>query len=467
MRSGIILSQLTLSRPWARFRYRLGEVRWARAIRSGLRPAAERNLTERNIRYLYIEVFWAALFSAVFSFNTTYVLRLGATNQMVGLLSSLPSLFAVFLMVPSARFLETKSNRGPWLHAGLFIGRLVFWGMVLIPWLVKSHQAEWLVALLILRTIPITFFNTGFSPLMADVVPERRRAHVFSTRSIISSATVAAATFAAGLWLDAASSRGWAPFPLNYQIVYIVGSIGALTSALFVSRVKGPPTPVLPREPRPARERLNLRASLTTFRKELSTNRAFARLILNTLFLNLGAWVAMPLYTILYVRRLGASDGWIGLNSTLANVGVIAGYALFRRVINRWGDSRTLLLTVLPAATFPLLVGLFPDLRLILVWQVVLNFLASGLNLSHTNIFYKSCPQERRASYMAIYSTVINVGAFVCPMIGVALAELIDLRWVIVGGGVARLLGAAMFLVLPVDVEDAHAPKEDVHDDQE
>ena len=48
---------------------------------------------------------------------------------------------------------------------------------------------------------------------------------------------------------------------------------------------------------------------------------------------------------------------------------------------------------------------------------------------------------------MAIYSSVMNVGAFVCPMLGVALADTIDIRWVLIIGGVVRLLGAMLFWV--------------------
>ena len=47
-----------------------------------------------------------------------------------------------------------------------------------------------------------------------------------------------------------------------------------------------------------------------------------------------------PLYVLFFVRELKASDGWIGLNSTLANVGVIIGYAFWRRWIHKLGYQR-------------------------------------------------------------------------------------------------------------------------------
>ncbi|MGC9348348.1 MAG: MFS transporter [Anaerolineae bacterium] len=450
---------LPMGLAWPRIRYRLRDAFWARArpfrLRAGRSPR-ERTEIDRNIQYLYVEIFWAAIFSAVFAFNATYALRLGATNQMVGWLSSIPSLFAMVMMVPAARFLEGRTHWGPWMVVSLVMGRFGFLLAAFIPWLFPDRAAEVVIYLFMLRTIPITFFNTGFSPLLADVLPARDRARVFANRSIISSAVTAVTAFLAGRWLDAAVDWTWAAFPLNYQLLYVVGGISALTSAYFVSKIKPPVRDVaddrgkqIPGSAK--RERLTLarlRGTMKTIAKE---RQAFLRLITNTLIFNLGAWLVMPLYTILFVRQLNASDSWIGLNSTLANLGVIAGYAFWRRGVNRLGDHRALRLTVPLAASYAFLVAFFPNLSLILVWGILINLINSGVNLSHTNVFYQVCPEERRASYMAIYSSVMNAGAFVCPMIGVALSEVMDIRWVLLIGGMVRLLGAFMFHIWRID----------------
>ncbi|MGC9522487.1 MAG: MFS transporter [Anaerolineae bacterium] len=447
-------------RIWAGLRYRLAEVPWARSLRLRLRAGAygggaradsTRSEVERNVRYLYIEIFWAAIFSAVFAFNATYALRLGATNQMVGWLSSLPSLFAMFLMIPAARFLESRDNPSPWMVGSLALGRAGFLMAALVPWLFPKRAAEVIIALFVVRTIPITFFNTAFSPLLADVIPTRDRSRVFANRNIIMSATTAAVTFLAGKWLDAALQLEWAAFPLNYQLLYVIGGSAALISAFFVSKVRAPDRTATRLKPAPKRPQVRLRDLRKVFRAIVTERRDFALITVNTLIFNLGAWLVMPLYTILFVKELGASDGWIGLNSTLANLGVIAGYALWRPWIARLGDNRALRLSVPLAASYAFLVALFPNLTLILVWGILINLINPGVNLAHTNVFYRVCPEERRASYMAIYSSIMNAGAFVCPMIGVALAEVMDIRWVLAIGGIVRLLGGLLFHVWRIE----------------
>ena len=434
----------------ARFRHRLGSVQWKRIPWTVFHGPRLANQAERNIWYLYVEVFWAAVLSAAAAFNATFAVRLGASNAMIGWLSSIPSLIAVFLLIPAARFLESRSRRAPWLWGSLFVARLGYGLVAVLPWVMVAHRAEGLVWLLIAITAPATVFNAGFNPLLADVVPERDRARVFANRSIISSAAVAVLTLLAGRWLEAAASIRWAAFPANYQVMYIVGFAASLLGLASLVRIRAPSSKVVQRQPK----RRTAKVSLTQLRAMFAEHRDFVRMIANTMVFDLGAWLVGPLYILLFVRELGATDGWIGLNSTLANLGVVAGYSLWRRWIRRLGYNRTLLITLPLAASYAFLVGLFPNLTAILVWGVLINLVNPGVNLSHFNILLKLCPDDRRASYMAIYSTMMNVGAFVCPMIGVALSELWGVRTVLLVGGGIRLAGASMFYIFRVRVPE-------------
>ena len=216
---------MSISYLLTRIRYRLGSIQWRRGLWVIFHGPTLYTQTERNIWYLYLGAFWAALLSAAAAFNATFAMRLGASNTMIGWLSSIPSFFAMFLLIPSARFLETKANRAPWVWGGLFIARLGYGLVAVLPWLLAAHQAEAMVWLLIAISIPSTFFGAGFNPLLADVIPERDRARVFANRNIIASSAVALLTFLAGRWLEGSTRLGWTAFPVNYQAMYIVGFI--------------------------------------------------------------------------------------------------------------------------------------------------------------------------------------------------------------------------------------------------
>jgi MFS family permease len=455
IRDGLHHWQLLLVRFFAGLHYRLREVRLSDLVRRPRIVGRLRDKTDRNIWYLYVEVFWAGIFMAVIAFNATYALRLGASNAMIGWLSSVPALLAIAVLVPAARLLETKSNRAPWLRGSLYLGRAAFIGAALSPWVIRGRVAEAVVAVLILRTIPMTFYSAGFEPLLADVVPLRDRALVVSTRNIIQGVTIAACTFLFGKWLDVAAGIPWAVFPVNYQLLYIVGTVAGVLSAYFVAQIEVPETPVIARTRVKRKAPARLRTLSDTVRAAARENRDFFRMMTNTFVFNFGAWLLGPLYIIFFVNQLRASDGWVGLNTTLAQIGVIFGYLLWRRVMDRRGISWTLRFTVPLSAGYAFLVAFFPNLNLILIWGILINLVNSGLNLSHGTALYLLCPAERRASYMAIFSTISNVGAFVAPMLGVALSAAIDIRWILLIGGVIRLLGAGLFHLFPIRTMEA------------
>ncbi|MDF1514238.1 MAG: MFS transporter [Anaerolineae bacterium] len=455
-----------LVRNWSRLRYYVRGTQISQRMRDSIRKPFVRTSREQNrllrkeidqnIRYLYLDVFWAAIFMAVMAFNVTYALRLGASNQMIGWLSSIPSLFAMLMMLPSARFLERRKNQSLWINRSLLIGRFLFLGVALVPWIFRRYQAELVIWILILRSIPMNFFSAGFSPLLARAIPARDRARVLGNRSIINSAVVAVSTYLLGIWLDAGGKISWANFPLNYQVMYILGAAAALVSVYYVSRLSVPQQEVKQTQDKPnKKQKISLIKAVADFRQSTKDNRAFVRMVINTLVFNLGAWFVMSLYTIFFVKELQASDGWVGLNTTLANIGVIAGNLLWRRIIAKVGDQRALLLSLPLSASYAFLVALFPNLSWILVWGILINLVNPGVNLSHYNILVDSCPEDRMASYLAIFSTIMNVGAFVSPMLGIALSELIGVTWVLIIGGSIRLFGALLFFIWKVDEKQA------------
>jgi len=66
-----------------------------------------------------------------------------------------------------------------------------------------------LVWLLVLFNTPAQFFTVGWNAMLADVVPEVRRANVFAVRYATSAIAITGGVFAAGIWL------GHARFPAN------------------------------------------------------------------------------------------------------------------------------------------------------------------------------------------------------------------------------------------------------------
>jgi MFS family permease len=422
--------------------------RWLAGLVPWLRPAAL-PLEERNARYLEIEIFWAAFLSAAAAFNAPFALRMGASNSQIGLLSSIPALIALLVTIPSGQFLRTRARRMPYLFWSLLIHRLGYLLALLIPLLPAETQGPAWIWTLIIFTAPASFFNVGWSSMLADVIPDADRARVFSNRSILGALGVTVGVFLAGRWLQDVI------FPVNYQALYGVGFVFGLVSLYYILKVQVPDSVV----PQDSGSAVSVTAMWRTAREAFTAHPDFTRIVVNTLLHGVGLWMIGPLYVLYFVRVLGASEGWLGLNGMVANLAPVLGFALWRRGVARWGENRVLIWTIGLVGFYPLLVAASPHLMVILVWTALQGVIAPGASLSHFPMLLKICPAEARPVYLGLYTTIMNIGAFVMPLIGVYLADRVGIVPMLIAGGVICLLGSSLFRWRPLRTPDSLAAR--------
>jgi len=397
---------------------------------------------ERIIALLYLDIFAASILAAAVNFNGAFALRLGASNALIGLMSALPALITMLGMVPASAVIVRRGARWPVMLRSLFATRVLLFGVVLIPWLVPaSHQAVVLVGLLTFRFLTVLLFSAGFDSVLADIVPPRLRAQVFSWRNILSTAAVIIALLLIRPWLQ------WAPFPLNYQVVYLVGGLGGLVSMWFLTRMKVPPT-------EQAASGQARRFSLATIGEAVRERPQYVRFLINTMVGNLGAFLATPLYIIFYVRALHASDAWIASSTLVANIAAMLGFVIARRLLPRFGEGLLLRVTWPLTGLLPLLIGLSGSLHAVLAIIFWYQLVTPVLNLSHYNMLLDVCPQGQRPTYISVFSSLNNALAFVLPMVGVALADTIGPAAGLVISGAIWMVGGLLFSLWPVRVAD-------------
>jgi len=420
--------------------------RWTRRAQS-LFVSHATTTTERNAHYLATEIFWAAILSAAAAFNAPFAMRLGATNAEIGLLSSIPALLAIVVTIPAGQFINRQARRLPLLVWSLFLHRLGFLLAIFVPWLPVPHKGTVLIWLLILFTAPAHFFNVGWGAMLADVVPEVDRARLFALRNILAASAVTGGVFVAGWWLERTA------FPLNYQLMYLVGFLASLVSLYYILQLKVPEAVIAPRP----RQQVSPRSLWRGAREAFNGQPDFVRLVINTLAHGLGLWMIGPLYVIYFVRTLGATEGWLGLNGTLANLTPILGFYLGQRAIVRWGENRVLKWGISVIGVYPLLVALTPNLTPILAWTALNGLIAPSVNLSHYAMLLKICPEGQRPVYLGVYTTIMNLGAFAMPLLGVELANRFGITPILVAGGILCLAGSSLFRIRPLQTPDSLA----------
>jgi MFS family permease len=401
------------------------------------------NLSD-NSWYLCVEVFWASIYASGLSFAGAYAIRLGASNSAVSLLSSVPALSAAVLLLPFGHFQQSLARPSRWILISLLIARAGTLLYVLAPWLhVGAITAgAWFVFFFSLLTIPNNFFNLGFVPFLARVLPEHDRADTFAARNVLGGAVGSVCTYGFGLWLV------WAAFPGNYQAMFAFGIVTALLSCLYLFKVRIVEIPRV--TARVSTDWRTFFSEWLAFFKASWRVRPFWQITLNTFLYAVGMWAAGPLLLLYYVRTLGASDAWLGLLASVTNLSAIFGYLFWQRVIRRWGEGKTLRYTIIAMGVYPLLVGAIPSLTAILVVALLNGVVTAGVNLTHLNTFLTAIPEGEAHNYTALHQTLMNVGAFICPTIGILLANQLGFAPVLIGCGVLAILGGFSFWVWPV-----------------
>jgi MFS family permease len=408
----------------------------------------------RSAWHLIIEMFWASMLAAAAVFNAAFAIRLGATNTQISLLTSVPALIAVLVSLPAGWFLQKRPRRKPWLLWSLGFHRFGFLLVILVPLLPDTWLSPGLllVLILVMISIPAHFFNVGFIPMLSEVIPENLRAAVFSARNIFYNAVLSVCGVLFGFWLD------WAAFPWNYQVLYLFGFACSMLSIYSLNKVDVPDSP-----PAPAKEAGNkaLTARWQEFRQALTNKPGFLRITINTVLHGFGVWMALPLYVLYFLRQLEASEGWLGINGTVASLATILGYTIWRRIIQRQGEPDILRLTIVCVGLYPIFVGLVKSLPLILLGTALNGLLVPGVNLSHFNTLLRVTPPDERPSYTALYMTAANIGAFVCPLLGVAFANLIGLAPALIFCGALSMIGSTSFWFWPVEKSTRTLPSAD------
>jgi MFS family permease len=407
---------------------------------------------ERNFWFMYLEAFFSPFTGIAGAFAGAYAIRLGATNTEIGLMSSIPPLLVILVSIPFGRILQTSPRKLFWALGGLCLYRIGFMLFALAPWVRGSFltPALFFISMFALGAVPIQLFNIGNVGMMIDIVPADCRASVFTVRNVIGSLVNIGGIFLAGQWLSHMA------FPGNYQVLFVTTGMLAFLSLFCWLSIRYPQRVKKTEDVSSIKTQKH---SLLDQVKELSQvfrgQPMFSRFMVNTLLLNVGMWMVGPLYVLYTVRQLAASDAWIGTAGTIANICSLVGWLAGRRLIERWGDTVTHRRLVLLIGIYPVLVGLSPSLSLIMVFGGLYNLFAPSFSLSNYNLWLKVLPQARREDAAAIYNTIMSIGPFIFPLVGVSLATHFGISPTLIGCGMLAMLGSVSFWIWKIQMQPA------------
>lgn len=173
-------------------------------------------------------------------------------------------------------------------------------------------------------------------------------------------------------------------------------------------------------------------------------SRQYARFTFVSFIFHWGLFFPVPLYSIYWVRNLRATEGWVGLFNMIGSATTILFYPVWGRIAARRGNQPLLFASTLGLAVYPFLTAWAPSPEWIILPSLLGGIFVPAFGLAFFNGLLEVCPEWNRASHIAAYNTLINIAAFLGPLMATSLTAVCDIRVLLFVGGGLRLVGALL-----------------------
>lgn len=384
---------------------------------------------ESNARHLVADTAWFGfVWGSVVAFLQVYIVRLGASPLWVGAITYGPALVAIFWQIPAGRLMTRTGWRMRWMLGSGFFYRAFFLAIALLPFFLTQFRAEATAIVWVLSALASSISNVAFMSMMADAVPTDRLQQVVGWRFAAFGLTNTITALLAGPLLLGL------PFPLNYQVLFLLGFLGSLVSYWHCHQLRVPDRPAQS-GPQPA------------FWREVGQMLrypGYARFLVAILALQMALGMIAPLLALYWVRNLNASDQQVSLILGTATASMVVGSLLMRRMVGRIGRERALAVGALGYALYPLLTSLTSSVWFLIPWAALAGVFNAAISVNLIDNLVSVTPEAERTNYIAVYNTASNMALFVGPLLAGAIAESAG------GPGLGLKVAAAVGLVAGV-----------------
>jgi MFS family permease len=392
-----------------------------------------------NLRQLYWDVFWFGILAgSTLAFLAVYAARLGASSLQIGLLTAGPAIINLIFTLPSGRWMEGKSLIKVSYRSALW-QRLGYVFMVAIPWAFPSSTGQiWgLIWTTLVMSVAGTILAIGFNALFADVVPPEWRAHAVGRRNILLAVSIMVATIVSGQILDRVQ------FPANYQVVFLIGAIGAMLSSYHIGRLRRSekialPDPEMNGEPSKKSPRVMHRSLV---RMDLLKG-PFGIFMLAYLAFYAFQYFPIPLFPIAYVDKLHLTDGMIGIGNACFYGSMMLASIRLNYISTKFGHRKVLIASAAIFPIFPLLLAMAKGPELYYLACLIGGGVFALLSAALINRLMERVPANDRPAHMAIHNMALNIGILAGSLLGPITADLIGLQESLFLGAVLRLVAA-------------------------
>jgi len=276
--------------------------------------------------------------------------------------------------------------------------------------------------------------------MFAEVLPPEWRAHAVARRNILLAVSLTVTTLASGFILDKVV------FPANYQIVFLIGAIGAMLSSFHLGRIRKAEIMTLPTNPpvnRPVKTRRRFKLG-ALFRLDLLTG-SFGIFMLSYLAFYTFQYFPQPLFPLTYIEQLNLTDGEIGVGTAMFYGTMVLASFRLNYLSTRYGHRKLLIVSAALFPVFPLFLGFAKGPELYYLACLTGGAVYALLTGALINRLMDRVPADDRPGHMAVHNLSLNIGILAGSLLGPLFAGLIGLQLSMFLAAGLRFLSAILF----------------------
>jgi hypothetical protein len=397
-------------------------------------------LYERNARNVMIDGMGVGLVTGVATFLSVFLIRLGASDFQVGLLTAMPAITGAILALPVGEFIQRRSNIILW-YARSRLWVLSSYALTgLVPFIAGPDATITLIIWIwAIATLPQTMVNVTFTLVMSAVAGPEKRIALMSRRWSTLGITNAVSVALVGWVLNLMA------FPINYQVVYIASFLGGLLSYWFSTSI------VLPQGSHVvSTAKTAWYAAFSGMGALMRAQPAFGRFVVSQFVYRCGITMAIPLLPLYWVREAQASDASIGLINTVNSGVLLIAYTLWSVAARRLGQRWVLLVCGTGLACYPFLVAWTTDVWQLMVLAGFAGTFVAGADLVLFDMLIATLDPDKRGPSVGFYHTTTYIATIVAPLVATAASDWIGIIPMLFVAAALRAAGVVLFWTLGI-----------------
>jgi MFS family permease len=366
------------------------------------------------------------LAAAIFVYRVTNsALNVGITLMV----TAVPTLFVgLFAGVFVDRFDRKRILQASDLLRGLLV--------VTIPFLVvPNSDILVLYVILFLAAIVRQFFDPAWESVLPEIATEEELAGANSFLSISSFGSTAIGFGAAGVLAQ-----------VDIRLPFFIDAATFVFSFLCVSLVRVPK-----HAEGAADEGTSVAVVFANLREGVRTLWALpvVRSLLIAglpMFLSFGFWNVLLLP--MAIRVLNGTEAQYGLQEGLTSVGFAAAALLMAKIFDRLPEVEWMVVSVVGMGVFGIGYGLSPNMNIAIVMVMITGFLNAPSSIARRTLMQRSIPRATRGRVFSAFFVTRDV-VFLVGMAGAGLADLLDVRLLVISASVILIGAGVLHGLLP------------------